>query len=200
MRNRGRVETMNHSQKTVLLEAFSWLSAIAIVIASLVYFDELKAVSAAAFGLEPPPIEASSAQPEDLDRAAPAKSRFGGYRVELPSGRNGHFYTSARINGRSIDVLVDTGASLVSLSHEDAERAGIYLKDSDYKYRANTANGTARFAMVNLSRVQIGDITVDNVRAGVAEPGNQSVTLLGMSFLSKLKRVEMNAGKLILED
>ena len=70
------------------------------------------------------------------------------------------FETEAEINGRDIDVMVDTGASLVALTYDDAERAGIFVKPSDFTHRAQTANGIARVAPVTISRIQIGDITV----------------------------------------
>ena len=78
---------------------------------------------------------------------------------------------SIEINGRSVDAMVDTGASIVALSWDDAERAGLYIRDSDYTQRVNTANGLARIAPVMLDRVSIGDITVRNVPAAVSEPG-----------------------------
>ena len=133
-----------------------------------------------------PPIE-SRRRPQGFERT-----------VTLKAGHNGHFYTSAEVNGRPVDVIVDTGASLVSLSYDDARQAGIYLTDADYKYRSNTANGTARIAIVALDRVQIGDIEVRNVQAAVAEPGKLFATLLGMSFLAKLQRFEMRGGELLL--
>ena len=67
-------------------------------------------------------------------------------------------------------------------------------------FRAQTANGTARFAPVRLDRVQIGDIVVQDVEAAVAEPGKLRTTLLGMSFLGRLQRVDMRAGTMVLAD
>ena len=67
--------------------------------------------------------------------------------------------------------MVDTGASIVALTYEDAERAGVYVRDSDFTQRVRTANGMARVAPVTLDRVSIGDITVRNVPAAVSERG-----------------------------
>lgn len=119
--------------------------------------------------------------------------------VRLHAGRTGHFETTARINGRPVEVLVDTGATLVALTWEDARRAGIYLSDSDFKHRVGTANGTARVAIVTLADVAIEDIIVHDVRAAVAEPGKLETTLLGMTFLGRLSRTEMSRGVLLLE-
>lgn len=134
----------------------------------------------------------------DIDDDASGQS-FGGD-VTLRAGRGGHFETTAEINGRDVDVLVDTGATLVALSYEDAERAGIYLQPSDFTHQASTANGIAKFAPVMIGSISIGGITVRNIRGAVAERGNQQTTLLGMAFLSRLSRVEMHRGNLVLHE
>ena len=94
--------------------------------------------------------------------------------------------------------MVDTGATIVVLSYEDAERAGIFLNPSDFTQAVTTANGVARIAPVTLDRVTIGDITVRNVPAAVAEPGRLKTSLLGMSFLSRLSRFDMRSDVLVL--
>ena len=131
-------------------------------------------------------------------RAAAAVSR--GLTVEIKAGAHGHYYVRAEINGRPVDAMVDSGASIVALTYEDAERAGIYIRDRDYTQRVNTANGIARIAPVVLDRVSIGDITVRNVPAAVSEPGKLMTSLLGMSFLGRLQRVDMRGGILVLQE
>lgn len=120
--------------------------------------------------------------------------------VVLQAGNHGHFEAEANVNGRRIAVMVDTGASTVALTFEDAEAAGIFPRDSDFKLKVNTANGVARVAPVTLDSVTIDDITVRNVRAVVAEPGRLNQTLLGMSFLGQLSRAEMSRGTLTLQE
>jgi aspartyl protease family protein len=120
--------------------------------------------------------------------------------VSIPAGDYGHFRTEAEINGRSIDVMVDTGASLVALTQEEAIRLGIYVRPDVFTHTAKTANGTARVAPVTISRITIGDITVRNVPAVVSERGKSDQTLLGMSFLGRLSRVEMRGGTLVLQE
>lgn len=120
------------------------------------------------------------------------------YSASLQRGPDGHFRADAEINGRSIDVLVDTGATLVAMSYEDAVRAGISVGSGDFRFVSNTANGQARFARVTLESVRVGNIVVRNVPAAVSEPGRLGVTLLGMSFLGQL-RMEMKNGRLVLE-
>ncbi len=119
--------------------------------------------------------------------------------IELRADGAGHFRSSIEVNGRSMAALVDTGATMVALTYEDAERSGIFLHDRDFVGRTQTANGTARFAPILLDRVTIGTITVRNVEAGVAERGALSINLLGMSFLGRLRRFEVASGRLSLQ-
>lgn len=132
--------------------------------------------------------------PEDEPRRSATHS------AELKGGRNGHFMTEADVNGRTITVMVDTGASMVALTYEDARAIGVAPSERDYTQRVSTANGVARVAPVLLDRIQIGDVTVRNVQAAVVEDGKLTTTLLGNSFLSKLSRYEMRNGRLVLEE
>lgn len=131
--------------------------------------------------------------------SAPSRSQYGNL-VELRAARDGHVYANAELNGRPVGVLVDTGATTVALTYEDAQRAGIHVSNTDFTALSQTANGTARFAPITIDRITIGNITVNNVRGAVAEPGRLHVTLLGMSFLGKLIRFEMRNGTLVLEN
>ena len=136
--------------------------------------------------------------PGSDEAAAPRTS--GGRTVELKAGAHGHFYSRIRVNGRDVDAMVDTGASIVALTFEDAASAGIHVRDPEFTHRVSTANGVARVAMITLDSVAIDDIMVRNVRAAVAERGKLSKTLLGMSFLGQLRRTEMSRGVLVLEE
>ncbi|MFA5958205.1 TIGR02281 family clan AA aspartic protease [Hyphomicrobium sp.] len=146
--------------------------------------------------------EAPPGAPSDTahDGTQPASVASQPGAVTLPAGEYGHFLTEAEINGRPVDVMVDTGASLVALSYDDAGRAGIFVNPSDFTHAAQTANGIARVAPVTISSIQIGDITVRNVQAVVSERGASQRTLLGMSFLGRLSRVEMRGDTLLLEE
>jgi aspartyl protease family protein len=135
----------------------------------------------------------------DADEASPPRAS-GGRTVELKAGPHGHFYSRIRVNGRDVDAMVDTGASIVALTFEDAASAGIHVRDPEFTHRVSTANGVARVAIITLDSVAIDDITVRNVRAAVAERGKLSKTLLGMSFLGQLSRTEMSRGVLVLEE
>ncbi len=180
-------------------EVTTWIIVAGIGAAALTHYSELKSLIGDGLGLAPPAAEQQADGVANVNEAPATKSQ-GGFVVELRAGDHGHFNTSAEVNGADIDVMVDTGASMVALPYEDAERAGIYIRDGDYTGYVSTANGRARVAPVTLGSVSIGNITVRNVEAVVSEPGALQVTLLGMTFLSRLDRVDMRSGVLILED
>ena len=96
--------------------------------------------------------------------------------------------------------MVDTGASIVALTYEDALAIGVAPTPKDFTHQVSTANGVARVAPVVLDRIQIGDIMVRRVQAAVIERGKLQTTLLGNSFLSRLSRYEMRSGRLLLEE
>jgi len=187
--------------RTLVNQALSWLFLGAMAVVGTLYFQDLRTLTARALGIPPPQelaeLEARNAAEAERKRTT-ALMRAGA--VRLPRSGDGHYYSSVDINGRSIDVMVDTGASFVSMTYEDARRAGIFLSDADFKYKMQTANGIARSAHVLLDRVEIGPITVRNVRASVSQPGALFQTLLGMSFLGRLERFEMRRGELILQN
>ena len=131
---------------------------------------------------------------------ASASPNPGGRTVRLKAGAHGHFHSRIHVNGRAVQAMVDTGASIVALTFEDARNAGVHIRDSDFKHRVSTANGVARVALVTLESVALDDIVVRDVRAAVAEPGKLTKTLLGMSFLGQLRRAEMSRGVLVLEE
>ncbi|MEZ5901481.1 MAG: TIGR02281 family clan AA aspartic protease [Hyphomicrobiaceae bacterium] len=120
--------------------------------------------------------------------------------LEIAANDAGHFETEVEINGSRVEVMVDTGATLVALTYDDAQRAGLYLRPSDFTHEVRTANGVARVAPVELGSITVGDITVRNVRGAVAEQGKLHKTLLGMTFLSRLSRVEMRPHALVLHE
>jgi len=144
-------------------------------------------------------IKPDGSQQAEEDNARAQQTQDHG-NLEIAADNSGHFQTEAEINGSRVDVLVDTGATLVALTYDDARRAGVHLSPSDFTHEVRTANGTAKVAPVELSSVSLGDITVRNVRGAVTEPGKLHKTLLGMSFLSRLSRVEMREQALVLHE
>jgi aspartyl protease family protein len=118
----------------------------------------------------------------------------------LESGGNGHFITTADINGRDIKVLVDTGATAVALSFEDAEDVGLKPRSLDFNVKISTANGEGRAARVKLKHVMIDNVKVRDVEGLVVQKGALDGTLLGMSFLSRLDSFSVEDGKLTLKN
>lgn len=131
--------------------------------------------------------------------AAMPEASSGSRRVSLRSDRSGHFRTEARVDGRDLDFLVDTGATVIALTQKDAERIGIRPFLSDYTTSVNTANGPAKAARARIGRIDIGGVVVRDVDALVMPEGALQQNLLGMAYLSKLKRFEYSSGNLVLE-
>lgn len=123
--------------------------------------------------------------------------RGGGGDVVLQRS-GGHFFTEVDVNGTSIKMLADTGASAVVLSVEDAEAAGINIDALNFSATASTANGESAVAPVTLDEVRIGSISRSNVRAFVTRDMNGS--LLGMSFFNTLSKVAIESNEMVLED
>jgi aspartyl protease family protein len=118
----------------------------------------------------------------------------------LDAEGSGHFITTASINNRSIEVLIDTGATAVAMSFEDAERAGLRPNTLKYDVPVNTANGVGKAARVTLREVEIGSVRVSDVEGLVLQRGALRGTLLGMSFLSRLRSFSVENGKFVLKN
>ena len=118
----------------------------------------------------------------------------------LKAGQNGHFIVKAEINGRNVKVLVDTGASAVALSYEDAKDIGLHPGSLDYNVPVSTANGVVKAAGVNLDKVEIDGVRVSDVQGLVLPEGALRGSLLGMSFLSKLQSFKVEDGVLYLKN
>jgi aspartyl protease family protein len=127
---------------------------------------------------------------------APAEhQQTGANSMILPAGRDGHVMIDAVVNGAAVRFLVDTGATLVTLSQKDAAAVG-FGSGLSYSLTFDTANGRTRAAPITLREVRIGQLAIDDVSAAVVE--NVRVSLLGQSFLNRLQGYEMRDGVLIL--
>lgn len=122
-----------------------------------------------------------------------------GRSLMLESDRQGHFQVEARVEGRFVDFVVDTGASLVVLRKSSAALAGIRPQPRDYTATAVTANGRIKAAPAKIDRIEVGGITVYDVPAMILPDEVLSKNLLGVSFLSRLRRYEYANGRLLLE-
>jgi aspartyl protease family protein len=110
----------------------------------------------------------------------------------------GHFFVEPSFGPQRIRMLVDTGASVVALSHEDAQRMSLSIASGEYTEQVATANGIVQAAAVTIPEVQLDNIIVRDVDAVVLPPGRLMTSLLGMSFLGRLSTFEMSNGRLVL--
>jgi aspartyl protease family protein len=129
----------------------------------------------------------------------PREPSSSGRSLMLEADRQGHFQVEARVEGRFVDFVVDTGASLVVLRESSAAQAGMRLQPRDYTATAVTANGKIKAAPARIERIEVGGITVYDVPAIVLPDEALAKNLLGVSFLSRLKRYEYANGRLVLE-
>jgi aspartyl protease family protein len=121
-----------------------------------------------------------------------------GRSVEVARAAGGDFDLNAQINGASVAMVLDTGASSVVLTREDARAAGLPLEVLAYTTSIDTANGRTRAAPVRLDRIAIGGLVEHSVEALVAQPGQLKTSLLGMSFLNRLQSWEVHGDRLLL--
>lgn len=137
------------------------------------------------------------AQPR-LSMAVPTRStaKVAPNQVQYNADASGHFFVDADVNGTTIRFLVDTGATVVALSQDDARAAGIY--DGNFSVTVNTANGQTHAAPTTLRSVRLQQLEVLDVPAVVMEQ-QMPVSLLGMSFLSKLEGYSIRDGVLTME-
>jgi aspartyl protease family protein len=141
-----------------------------------------------------PPAAALAAVP-----SAPARPNSFGSSVVIPPDARGHFVVDARVNGRHMHFMLDTGASVVALRASDAAGLGMHPVARDFTVEVRTANGSTRAAPVQLGMVEISGLNLHNVTAIVSPDETLSENLLGLSFLSRLRRYEFSNGKMVLE-
>jgi aspartyl protease family protein len=121
-----------------------------------------------------------------------------GARVEVPRAFDGHYYLTLRLDGTPVDFVVDTGASDIVLSREDAARIGLDPQALAYTGVAMTANGQVRTARARLGEILLGGIADQDVMVSVTD-GEMPGSLLGMAYLQRFSRIEIADGTLVLE-
>jgi aspartyl protease family protein len=133
-----------------------------------------------------------------LSELLPGRALSRGGTVEIARGNRGEFQIYAEVNGARIPTVYDTGASAVVLTQEAAKAAGLPLDFLNYSVQVETANGRTRAAPVTLDRIKVGGIEERQVPALIAQPGQLRMSLLGMSFLNRLKSSEVRGDRLVL--
>ncbi len=135
-----------------------------------------------------PAGETQTTTPAQATTTPDAGNGFAG--ATLTREVDGHFYADARVNGATVRFLVDSGASAVILTRADAQRAGIMAYPGEFTAEAQGANGAVKLKPVTIDRIAIGPVAADSVVGAVAEAG-PPLSLLGQSFLARVKRVEI---------
>ena len=120
--------------------------------------------------------------------------------IALIRDGTGHFSARGEIDGEPVAFLVDTGASSIVLTYDDAERLGLRPDTLAFNTITRTANGEGRAARLRLDDVSVGSIRRQRIEALIAEPGALDGNLLGMSFLSTLSSFSFSGNRLTMVD
>ncbi|MEM0976663.1 MAG: TIGR02281 family clan AA aspartic protease [Pseudomonadota bacterium] len=118
-------------------------------------------------------------------------------RLELRRQMDGHFHAQIDVNGVAVEFLVDTGATSIVLTQQDAERVGLSPESLRFSSQASTANGVVRTARVVLETMNFGGIEDQRVRAFV-NGGELNASLLGMTYLERFREITIAGDRLIL--
>lgn len=121
-----------------------------------------------------------------------------GRKVLIPADGKGQFEGQFRLNDRTVKALVDTGATLVAINVSTAMKAGIKLKPADFQHEVQTANGRTMAAATVLNSIEIGRIRVNDVEALILHDSALQTTLVGMSFLRRLERFQVQDHTLLM--
>ena len=168
-----------HYAKGVRMAAL-WLAILALVFAGVVYWGDFKNTK-----FYNSLVSGSAAMKSDGS-------------LEFSRGSDGHFHIYAKVNGQSVEFMVDTGASDIVLTKSDAKKLGFYPSELRFTKIYSTANGLSRGASVKLRNLEIGSYQTGEIYASVNE-GELDTSLLGMSFLNKMKSYKIEGDKLIIQ-
>ncbi len=175
------------SAREVVRAVVGWSAILLVAVAAYAYRTELAGFGGRIFGVLAPGV--------------PISGRFAGqqdHSVVIMRTADGQFAVRAGVNNVPMMLLVDTGASFVTLTPEDAAAAGIDTSHLTFGMPIETANGRIRAAPITIARLTVGTIQRQNVRALVAPPGTLQDSLLGMSFLNSLAGYAISGDRLVL--
>ena len=141
-----------------------------------------------------PPADAKKPAAEAVARSDPEPAGNGFASREIIRAADGHFYLDSQVNGAQVRFLVDTGASIVALTANDAQRAGIALPSS--RETAQGAGGAIEVMPVTIERISFGPLEARAVSAAIAP--RLQVSLLGQSFLARVGSVEISGDRMVL--
>ena len=166
---------------TTIRMALGWVALFALAYGLFLFRDEARGVWSRAVA--------------DAGGSAAAKVSGGVTRIAM--GSDGHFHVRARVNGQPVDFLVDSGATTTGLGADAARRVNV-VPDSSIDLPINTANGTVMVSTARIALLEVGNIRQANAKAVIGESFGDT-NVLGMSFLSGLKRWNVEGRTLTLE-
>ena len=172
---------LNGGRRTMVASAV-WVGAIAGVITAFVFRDQAATLITNLRAELVPHVAMTRALGEE----------------ELRRDWDGHFNAQAEVNGVPLNLLIDTGASMVLIPYEDAVEIGIDTRTLEFSIPVTTANGRSSVAPITLSSIRINSIAVFDVPAAVARPGRVKTGLLGISFLDRLAEASFQGDRLVL--
>jgi aspartyl protease family protein len=165
------------------------------VVAALCAMGGARMLSAITAGrADPPPVAAVATIAPDSAQTQPAETGD----ASIAKSTDGHFWANAEVDGHPVRFLVDTGATAVALTADDARNLGIDPSSLQYQYSVMTANGPAMAARVKLGSVSVGRAEESSVDAFVIDKGLET-SLLGMSYLGRLSKFEATPDALVLK-
>jgi aspartyl protease family protein len=167
----------------IFRNALMWIVAFAVFIVGYAYRNDLQGVGYRTLGVLVPGYVAPGPKPGS---------------VMVSKAPDGHFHVRATVGGHVVKLLVDTGASSVVLTPGDADALGIRPREAAFTVPTSTANGHSVTAPVILPDLTIGGISQKNVQALVAQPGALDSSLLGNTFLERLKSYSFEGDRLVL--
>jgi aspartyl protease family protein len=132
----------------------------------------------------------------ELKAGGSAEFNSGDGSIALDRAADGHFYADVRINGNPVHMLIDTGASSIALSRDDARAAGLATSIGMNDDVGEGADGAVHGEYVKLDRVELGPLSASGLDAVVLNSGQQS--LLGQSFLAKFSSVQIEGDRMVL--
>jgi aspartyl protease family protein len=133
------------------------------------------------------PLEARATQP------------VAGRKVRVPADASGHFRADFRFNGRRVEGMLDTGATVIAINASTARRLGLSIGPGDYRHTVRTANGMAPAALAKLATVELGRIRLTDLEALVLKDDALGGTLIGMNFMKNLARFHVEGETMVLE-
>ena len=174
-------QPIGHTLKQLVI----WIGIFLVVMASYTHRYELQDIASKFTGGL---IAGSPISSTNLD---------GRNQITLIRGNSGHFRARGEVGNISVNFLVDTGATEIVLSHDDALRARIDTSSLNYNHPVSTANGITTSARQKIDNISVGSISFQNISVMIARKGDLDTSLLGMNFINRLRAFEIRGDRMI---